>query len=236
MKRFLTLLILPLLLAVSCAQTQKVVRYKVKVEQEYPHDTLAYTQGLFFDGSRLYESAGQYGESNLREVNMQNGVPLRMVLMERDYFAEGSCVLGDEIFVLTWLEKICLVYDKNTFERTGQFTNNHQGWGLTTDGSQLIMSDGSAQLYFVNPKTFATVRSVTVRYGGKSVNYLNELEYIDGKVWANIYLRDEIVIIDPASGNVEGIIDCKGLLPEGRRTSRTDVLNGIAHNLATGDI
>ena len=225
-----------LLIAASCAPSQKVPRYVVKVEQEYPHDTLSYTQGLFFDGDRLYETAGQYGESNLREVTLANGVPSRMTVMEKKIFAEGSCVIGDKIYVLTWLEKLCFVYDKNTFNRVGQFTYNRQGWGLTTDGNLLIMSDGSAQLYFISPKTFTTVRSVTVRYGGKSVNYLNELEYINGKIWANIYLKDEIVIIEPSTGEVEGVIDCHGLLPKNRRTSRTDVLNGIAYRPETDEI
>ena len=229
-------LVLWLLVVASCAQSQKLPRYSVKVEQEYPHDTLAYTQGLFFDEGRFFETAGQYGESNLREVTLENGVPLRMTAMEKEVFAEGSCAIGDNIYVLTWRERLCFVYDKNTFERTGQFTYNRQGWGLTTDGSLLIMSDGSAQLYFISPKTFTTVRSVTVRAMGKSVNYLNELEYINGKIWANIYLKDEIVIIEPSTGEVEGIIDCRGLLPRDRRTERTDVLNGIAYRQETEEI
>ena len=236
MKRVLSYIASLLLAAVSCAPAQKLARYAVKVEQEYPHDTLSYTQGLFFDSDRLYETAGQYGESNLREVTLENGVPVRATYMEKAVFAEGSCAIGDNIYVLTWRERLCFVYDKNTFERTGQFTYNRQGWGLTTDGSLLIMSDGSAQLYFVSPKTFTTVRSVTVRAGGKSVNYLNELEYINGKIWANIYLRDEIVIIEPSTGEVEGVIDCRGLLPKDRRTERTDVLNGIAYRQQTDEI
>ena len=236
MKRITIALASLLLLAASCAQTQKVARYTVKVEQEYPHDTLAYTQGLFFDGDRLYETAGQYGESNLREVTLENGVPARMTVMENELFAEGSCVIGDKIYVLTWRERLCLVYDKNTFERVGQFTYNRQGWGLTTDGNLLIMSDGSAQIYFISPKTFTIVRSVTVRNAGKSVNYLNELEYINGKIWANIYLKDEIVIIEPSTGEVEGVIDCRGLLPKERHTERTDVLNGIAYRPETDEI
>ena len=166
----------------------------------------------------------------------EDGVPVRRADIEKKYFAEGSCVIANDIYVLTWLEKTCFVYDKNTFERTGSFVNNRQGWGLTTDGNLLIMSDGSAQLYFVSPKTFTIVRSVTVRSGGKSVNFLNELEYIEGKIWANVYLKDEILIIDPATGEVEGVVDCRGLLPKERRTRRTDVLNGIAWNPATGEL
>ena len=236
MKRFLCAFFAASLLAASCAPSQKVVRYTLKVEQEYPHDTLSYTQGLFFDGDRLFESAGQYGESRLREVDLATGTSLRELALEKKIFAEGSCAIDDDLYMLTWLEGICLLFDKNSFERKGEFVNKRQGWGLTTDGSLLIMSDGSAQLYFVSPKTFTVLRSVTVRKNGKSVNYLNELEYIDGKIWANIYLKDEIVIIDPASGNVEGVVDCKGLLPAERRTSRTDVLNGIAYKPETGEV
>lgn len=220
----------------ACAPASKVAKYTVRVEQEYPHDTLSYTQGLFFDGGRLYETAGQYGESRLMEVDLATGTQTRQEPIEKKIFAEGSCAIGNKIYILTWLEGVCLVYDKDTFVRTGQFENRRQGWGLTTDGSQLIMSDGSAQLYFVNPKTFSIIRSVTVRRDGRSVNYLNELEYIGGKVWANVYTKDEIVIIDPATGEVEGVIDCTGLLPAGRRTGRTDVLNGIAYNPDTEEI
>lgn len=224
------------MLLAACAPSQKVARYTVNVEQEYPHDTLSYTQGLFFDGDRLFESAGQYGESRLLEVNLDDGAAVRQKELDSKIFAEGSCAIDDDIYMLTWLEGVCLVYDKNTFEQKEQYVNKRQGWGLTTDGSLLIMSDGSAQLYFVSPKTFTIVRSVTVRNNGRSVNNLNELEYIDGKIWANIYLKDEILIIDPASGTVEGVIDCKGLLPAEKRTSRTDVLNGIACKQESGEI
>ena len=236
MKRFLCAILALALLAAACAPSQKVARYTLKVEQEYPHDTLSYTQGLFFDGDRLFESAGQYGESRLLEVDLATGTPLRESVLEKEIFAEGSCAIDDDLYMLTWLEGVCLLFDKNSFERKGQFVNKRQGWGLTTDGSLLIMSDGSAQLYFVSPKTFTVLRSVTVRKNGRSVNYLNELEWVDGKIWANIYLKDEIVIIDPASGNVEGEVDCKGLLPAGSRTPRTDVLNGIAYKSEAGEI
>ena len=236
MKRLASILLAAAVAVSACAPSQTIVRYTVKVEQEYPHDTLSYTQGLFFDGDTLYESAGQYGESSLAMVDMETGVHVHGARLDKRVFAEGSCSIGDDIYVLTWLEGICMVFDKKTFAMTDTMKYNRQGWGLTTDGNQLIMSDGSAQLYFVNPKTFTTVRSVTVRRNGKSVNMLNELEYIDGKIWANIYQKDEIVIINPSTGEVEGVIDCRGLLDKKLRTSRTDVLNGIAHHKATGAI
>lgn len=236
MKRLISLLLPAVVMMAACAPSQTITRYTVKVEQEYPHDTLSYTQGLFFDGDTLYESAGQYGESSLAMVDIETGVHVHGVWMDKRVFAEGSCNIGDDIYVLTWLEGICMVFDKKDLTMTRQMKYKRQGWGLTTDGNQLIMSDGSAQLYFVNPKTFTTVRSITVRRNGKSVNMLNELEYIDGKIWANIYRKDEIVIIDPATGDVEGVIDCRGLLDKKLHTSRTDVLNGIALHKATGDI
>lgn len=235
MKRFLTAVFAALSLC-SCAQSGKVARYTVKVEQEFCHDTLSYTQGLFFDGDKLFETAGQYGESRLMEVDLESGIAQRQVVLEKEVFAEGSCTIGDDLYVLTWLEGLCFVYDKNTFERTGQKKYQRQGWGLTTDGRVLIMSDGSAQLYFINPKTFTIVRSITVCKNGRSVNMLNELEWIDGKIWANIYMDDKIVIIDPASGEVEGEIDCRGLLGDDLRSGRTDVLNGIAYQPSTGSV
>ena len=235
MKRFV-LFVMTFISAVACSPAQKAARYTLKVEQEYPHDTLSYTQGLFFDGDCLWESAGQYGESRLMMVDLESGLAQKQTTLDKKIFAEGSCIIGGDVYMLTWLEKVCLKFDKETLEPTGQFVNNRQGWGLTTDGSLLIMSDGSAQLYFVSPKTFTVVRSVTVRLGGRSVNYLNELEYINGKIWANVYLKDEIMIIDPASGQVEGVVDCRGLLPKDLRSKRTDVLNGIACHPSTGDI
>ena len=235
MRRYLSIAIASLAIC-CCAPAGKVARYTVKVEQEYAHDTLSYTQGLFFDGDSFYETAGQYGESRLLEVDLTTGEAKRQVRLEDEIFAEGSCTIGDNLYILTWLEGTCMVYDKNTFERIGQKKYQRQGWGLTTDGHQLIMSDGSAQLYFINPKTFTIVKSITVSKSGRSVNMLNELEWIDGKIWANIYLKDEIVIINPANGEVEAEIDCRGLLDKSLQSKRTDVLNGIAYQPATGAV
>ncbi|MCF0173648.1 MAG: glutaminyl-peptide cyclotransferase, partial [Bacteroidales bacterium] len=147
-----------------------------------------------------------------------------------------STILDGKLFILTWLEGKVFVCNPDTFEEEAQFDIRRQGWGLTTDGTQLIMSDGSAQLFFINPARFDIVRSITVRRDGKSVRWLNELEYIDGRIWANVYLTDEIVIINPESGEVEGVVDCTGLLPEELRSPDTDVLNGIAYNPEDGAI
>ena len=220
----------------ACGSASQVAHYSLKVEKTLPHDKSAYTQGLFFENDLLYESAGQYGFSSLRRVDLESGNVLQRADFEEKYFAEGSCILQGRLYMLTWLEGVCFVINPETFETVKTFNHRRQGWGLTTDGKALIMSDGSAQLYFKNPETFADERSVTVRLNGKSVNFLNELEYIDGKVWANVYGKTDILIIDPLTGNVEGIVDCSQLEDMLDTTDGIDVLNGIACRPATGEI
>lgn len=221
------------MLCLSC--TAHVKQYKVKVVKEYPHDTGSYTQGLFFEGGRFYESTGQFGESTFREVDLATGKALSRMDFQRKYFAEGSVMLDGSLFILTWLNKVAFVYDAATLEYRQTYSYPREGWGLTTDGKSLIASDGSARLYFLTPE-FRQERVVDVTMDGRPVRYLNELEYIDGKVWANVYTTDMIVIIDPESGAVEASIDCSGLLPRKLRTPSTDVLNGIACDPATGRI
>ena len=211
----------------------RVKQYKLEVVKEYPHDTGAYTQGLFFDGGRFYESTGQFGESSFREVELATGKVLSKMNFQEKYFAEGSVMLGGKLFILTWLNKVAFVYDAKTLAYEQTYSYPREGWGLTTDGKSLIASDGSSRLYFLTPE-FKQERYVDVKMDGRAVRNLNELEYIDGKVWANIYMTDMIVIINPADGTVEASIDCSGLLPRKLRTARTDVLNGIARDPATG--
>ena len=217
--------ILPMI-ANSCAEAG-VRRYKVRVVKEYPHDVTSYTQGLFFDGGKLYESTGQYGSSTFRKVDLATGNALEKLDFNRKYFVEGSVVLGDNLYILTWESKVAFVYDANTLEYKSTYSYPREGWGLTTDGRQLIASDGSSRLYFLDGE-YKLQRSVNVTLDGRPVRYLNELEYIDGKVWANVYTTDLIVIINPATGVVEATVDCTGLLPASLRDNRTDVLNGIA--------
>ena len=235
MKMNVRLLLLAILLCTSCS-TGRVVYYNCNVEQTLPHDVSSYTQGLFFHEGELYESTGQYGESTMRRVDLASGEALQRVDFDQAYFAEGSCILNGKLYMLTWLEDVCFVMDPATFEVTGQFPNRHQGWGLTTDGTDLIMSDGSSKLFYMDPATFAEKKSVTVTLNGHPVPYLNELEYIKGKVWANVYGKDQIVIIEPKSGVVEGVLDCRMLQTTFRHTNRTDVLNGIAYNPDTKEI
>ena len=213
----------------------RVKQYKVEVVQEYPHDTGAYTQGLFFNGGRFWESTGQFGESSFREVELGTGKVLSKMDFQRKYFAEGSVMLNGKLFILTWTNKVAFVYDAATLEYRQTYSYPREGWGLTTDGKSLIASDGSSRLYFLTEE-FKQERYVNVTMDGRPVRYLNELEYIDGKVWANVYTTDMIVIIDPKDGKVEASIDCTGLLPRTLRTQATDVLNGIAQDPATGRI
>ena len=236
MIRTLIRILLPLALALLCAGcSARVKQYKVEVVKEYPHDTGAYTQGLFFDGGRFYESTGQFGESGFREVELATGKVLSKMNFQQKYFGEGSVMLGGNLYILTWLNKVAFVYDAKTLEYKQTYSYPREGWGLTTDGKSLIASDGSARLYFLSPE-FKQERYVDVKMDGRPVRNLNELEYIDGKVWANVYMTDLIVVINPADGTVEAGIDCTGLLPRNLREPRTDVLNGIAQDPATGKI
>lgn len=215
-----------LLLWCSCAGA-KVRQYRVEVVKEYPHDVSSYTQGLFFDGEQMYESTGQYGQSTFRKVDIETGKPLRKLDFSKKYFVEGSVMLDGRLFILTWSSRVAFVYDASTLEYKATYSYPREGWGLTTDGKSLIASDGSANLFFMGTD-FKVQKRLTVKMNGQPVRFLNELEYLDGKIWANVYTSDLIVIIDPATGNVEAVVDCTGLLPDKLRTADTDVLNGIA--------
>lgn len=219
--------ILCLMLCTISCKAGSPKRYNIEVVKEYNHDTGAYTQGLFFNGGQLYESTGQFGESTMRIVDLQTGRVQRKLDFSRKYFAEGSVILGDKLYILTWTNKVAFVYDAATLEYRQSYSYPREGWGLTTDGTQLIASDGSSRLYFLNPE-FKLQKTVNVVLNGRPVRYLNELEWIGGKIWANVYTTDLIVIIDPKSGEVEATVNCGGLLPDKLRKPDTDVLNGIA--------
>ncbi len=205
--------------------TATPVKYTYRVVNVYPHDRRAYTQGLFWHDGRLWESTGLSGQSSLREIDLEDR-----------YFGEGVAMIGNRIFQLTWREGRCFVWDADTFEPLGEFTYRGQGWGLTTDGTKLYMSDGSPNIAVRNPDTFEVERTIIVRNEGQPVRDLNELEWIAGRIWANIYSyeKSEIVIIDPTDGRVEGVIDFTGILSRLDVTIYTDVMNGIAWD-AEGD-
>ncbi len=220
-----------ILLAVDCEAKPRY--YRPQVIAEYSHDESSYTQGLFFHGDNFYESTGQYGESTFRVVDLKSGKAVKRFDFADKYFVEGSVILGDKLYILTWTNKVAFVYDAATLEYLSTLNYPREGWGLTTDGKKLIASDGSSRLYFMD-ENLKVLNTVTVKLNGKPVRYLNELEYIDGKVWANVYTTDMILIIDPSSGEVTGTVDCTGILPRNLRDSRTDVLNGIAYDPKTG--
>jgi len=211
-------------------------RYGFRIVATYPHDTAAYTQGLFWHEGALIESTGEYGRSTLRRVDLETGEAAQKTALPDNVFGEGSVLLDGKIYVLTWEQYRCFVYDPVTFTQVGEFAYKGEGWGLTTDGSKLYMSDGTANITVRNPDTFAEERTFAVRNEGRPVQYLNELEWIDGRIWANVYMTNEIVVIDPADGRVEGIIDLTGLLSHLVITNTTDVMNGIGYDPTTGRI
>lgn len=220
----------------SKGAAKQLKQYSVKIVETLPHDRGGYTQGLFFHNNQLYESTGQYGESSFRKVELKTGKILRRLSFDPKYFVEGSCVIDNRLYILTWKERKCFVYDIDTFKYLGELYNPREGWGLTTNGKELILSDGSDQLFFLDPMTFAVNRTMQVTLKGKALPYLNELEMINGDIWANVYGEDSIVIIDPQSGVVKGVIDCTNMLPAALRDRNTDVLNGIAYNPADQSI
>jgi glutaminyl-peptide cyclotransferase len=212
-----------------------VTQYIYKIENRYPHDGQAYTQGLFIHRGQLYESAGQYGQSSLRKIDLSTGDVVAAYSLPASVFAEGACVWHDTVYQLSWQERTCFLYD-TTLRPIGEFHYEGEGWGLTSDGTNLIMSDGSSILKFLNPVDFSERRYVNVTYDGKAIPLLNELEYIDGEIWANVYTYDYIVRIDPASGKVSGVVFMQKLLPPELRTAHTDVLNGLAYDAAAKKI
>lgn len=225
MKHIISICVCLLCSILSCSA--KVERYKVEVVKAYPHDTGSYTQGLFWHDGSLYESTGLNGKSTFRKVDLQSGKALTKLPFNRKYFVEGSVILGDKLYILTWTNKVIFIYDATTLEYRSTYSYPREGWGLTTDGKSLISSDGSSRIYFLTPE-LKFERSINVTLNGRAVRYLNELEWIDGRIWANVYTTDTIVIINPDTGIVEATVDCEGLLPERLRTYDTDVLNGIA--------
>ena len=199
-----------------------------RVVAEYPHDPAAYCQGLVFDGGLLHESTGLRGHSSVRTVELASGKVLRKRELAQPFFGEGLALAGDELIQLTWEEHVAHVYDKRTLEPLGKFDYTGEGWGLTFDGASLIMSDGSDVLVFRDPRTFAETRRVNVVAKGLPLAKLNELEFVDGEVWANVWTQDFIARIDPATGKVVGVIDLRGIFDRRAIPNQDAVLNGIA--------
>ena len=241
MKRIVTILIAFAVL-VSCGGVRKKsatpqavepLFYTYEVVAEYPHLRTSYTQGLQFVDGELWEGTGEYGRSQLLRTDIASGKVLQSKKLSKEEFGEGITILGDKIYQLTWLNGKLHIYDKATLRHIATHTYKGEGWGLTSDGEKLYMSDGTNYIRVLNPETLAQERRFGVTLRGESLQYLNELEWIDGKIWANVYTTDHIVIINPENGVVEGVVNLSGILPEKERDYKTDVLNGIAYDKAT---
>jgi glutamine cyclotransferase len=205
--------------------------YRYRVIKSYPHDRHAYTQGLVYDGGFFYEGTGQEGESSLRKVDPETGKVLSQVNLDASLFGEGVAILDDRIYQLTWTTKVGFVYDKSTLRQLNKIYYQTQGWGLTTTGDTLIMSDGTNVIWFLDAD-FNVLSSVEVWDNKGPVNNLNELEMINGELWANIWQTDHIARIDPYTGKVLSYVNLANILPREDRTQETDVLNGIAWDAA----
>ena len=206
--------------------------YTFKVINSYPHDKTAYTQGLEIHDGFLYESTGQYGKSSLRKVKLETGEVIQKIDLDQQYFGEGMTKFGDEIFMLTWKKGIGFIYDFETFEqkKTFDYKNSIQGWGLTNNGEHLIKTDGTERICFLDPTTQQELNFIEAYTDKRKVEKLNELEYIDGKIYANIWMQDSLLILDAETGKVEGIADLRGLKKQVEQHSSLDVLNGIAYD------
>lgn len=207
--------------------------YHCDVVRSYPHDPEAYTQGLLIRDGILYESTGLKKRSTLRQVELESGRIIHSVALPGHLFAEGLTLLDGKIYQLTWKAGTGRIYDQDTLELTGEFRYETEGWGLTNDGSNLIMSDGTSQLYFLDPDTFRPIRKITVQAKQEPISSLNELEYIEGEIFANIFMSDYIVRINPTSGRVIGWIDARHLRHDREIGPRAGTLNGIAYDSET---
>lgn len=203
-------------------------RYGFKVVHTYPHSRDAFTQGLVYDKGVLFEGTGQETGSSLREVELETGKVLRQHNLDASLFGEGIALYKDRIYQVTWENKVGFIYDKSTFNVINKIYYSTQGWGLTAVNDKIVMSDGTNVLYFFEPEMFTVVSRIEVYDNKEKIDSLNELEYINGEIWANIWMTDRIARIDPVSGKVLGYIDLTGLLPASDRNQDTDVLNGIA--------
>ncbi|MBZ9786063.1 glutaminyl-peptide cyclotransferase [Psychroflexus sp. CAK57W] len=209
--------------------------YTYEIVNTYPHDISAYTQGLEFHADTLYESTGQRGESSLRKVNYKTGEVLKHVELDQFYFGEGLTILNDKIYQLTWQSQEGLVYDLETMDLLSKFaySESKEGWGLCNDGEQLYKSDGTNKIWILDPESLEEESYIQPTTHKAVLNQMNELEWVEGKIYANTYQKDGVVIIDPKNGAVEGVVDFRGLREKVKQHSNLDVLNGIAYHKST---
>jgi glutaminyl-peptide cyclotransferase len=218
----------------TVAQRKPAPVQSYKVVATFPHDTSSFTQGLVFADGQLYESTGLEGESTLRRVDIATGKTLQRIDVPKQYFAEGLALVGDELLQLTWKHQVGFVYDRATFKQKRTFAYKDEGWGIAYDGaSRLVMSNGSDTLTFLDPKTFAAAKALRVQDAGRPVGNLNELEWVEGEIWANVWMTDRIARISPNTGEVNAWIDLSTLFPPQQRMPPADVMNGIAYDKAT---
>ena len=213
----------------NAVSAESISYYDYEIVNSYPHNKNAFTQGLLYKDGYLYEGTGLKGKSSLRKVDLETGEIEKIYQLDNKYFGEGITILNDKIYQLTWKANTGFVYNLD-FEVVEKFDYKTEGWGLTHNNKELIMSDGSSKLYFFNPKTFKKTKEITVTKNGKKVNNINELEYIKGKIYANIWQKDYIVIINPLDGKISGIIDLEGIINPDNFDHEINVLNGIAYD------
>lgn len=213
-----------------------IPQYTYTIVKKYHHSSTAFTEGLIYTNGKLIESTGRYTQSKLQKIDLISGKVLQQINLDSDLFAEGITAMNNKIYQLTYESNVGFVYQADNLKLERKFYYPFQGWGLTNDGKSLIMSDGSAALIFINPQSFRIEHSLIVHIGKKPVGRLNDLEYIDGKIFANIYGEKIIIIIDPASGNVLGLLDMHKLNPLLKKASMDSVMNGIAYNPITQNL
>ena len=210
-----------------------VPKYGYQIVNVVPHDANAFTQGLVFQDGKLLESTGEPGRSSLRRVELETGKVLKKVDVPIPYFAEGIALLNGKIYQLTWTHELGFIYDAQSFERVGEFKYDGEGWGLTTDGQSLILSDGSNRIRFLDPASFKVTKTITVLEHKKPIEQLNELEWVQGEIYANVWHDQRIAVINPQTGQVTSWIDLAGLISPGELGDPEAVLNGIAYDQAS---
>jgi len=214
----------------SAARDTRARQGSYEVVNSYPHDPTSFTQGLVWQNGGFYESTGLYGQSKLRRLEFPSGKVLKEVSVARDLFAEGLALVDNRLIQLTWTSHRGFVYDRDTLKLIQEFAYDTEGWGLTYDGKSLILSDGSSDLFYFDPQALKQVKKLHVTMNGNAIPEINELEFIEGEIWANVWQTDMILRIDPATGQVKSFLDLKGILAPSDRTGREDVLNGIAYD------
>lgn len=216
--------------AMHTGRRKSTPHYTFEIVNQFPHDANAFTQGLVYDNGYFYEGTGLEGRSSLRQIRAETGEVVHQVNLAPEYFGEGIAVLGNEIFQLTWQSHAAFVYKRSDFKFLKKFAYAGEGWGLTTNGHDLYMSDGTAEIRVLDPATFAEKRRIKVHDGSKSITQLNELEFVDGEIYANVWQTDQIARVSPQTGEVVGWIDLSGLLSPIYRVAQGGVLNGIAYD------